>query len=206
MPTTSATPTDSVTSSPVPSESPTVLPTAPSPQASSTTESPSPPPPTVTHTVTATATVAAQPEPSVLDPVVRDVGLGSTVTMRHFEVTVSDVRRNGDGTAIAVSVKVCYTHPHSGANADGTTRVSRDPWSFGLLDAESMESEYTFVKAREIPISTHWTPVYNETRLSPGQCNEGWLAVHHGNPDLWISYIRYAPADFGDRVTWSLDG
>ncbi|HSO70876.1 MAG TPA: hypothetical protein VLQ67_14730, partial [Arachnia sp.] len=159
--------------------------------------------PTVTSVVTVTETVFRPAEPTVPGPIATEVGLGSTVSLRYFDVTVSDVQRGA--TEMAVKVEVCYTHAHPEANQDGTTRVSRDPWSLGITDPEGAQSiEYMYVKAREFPTSARWTPVYRETRLSVGECNTGWLGIQHDNPDLWISYLRYSPADFGDQVTWDI--
>ena len=180
----------------------------PTPSESVVSEVPSPSPVTITatETVTATQTVTVVPEPTITAPVITQVGLGSTVSMRHFDVTVSDVQWDSDGVAVGVKVAVCYTHAHPDANRDGTTRTSRDPWSFGLLDAESGKDDYSFYRAREFDVSTHWTPVYAERLVSVGECNSGWLGIEHGNPDLWIGYVRYAPSDFGDQVTWNLGG
>ena len=54
--------------------------------------------------------------------------------------------------------------------------------------------------------SSEFTPAYEEKQLQVGECNTGWIAVGHGNPDLAWASVRYQPADFGDVITWDLSG
>lgn len=163
---------------------------------------------TVTTSAVVTATVSAPPPSTPVSrpgkPVTKQVSMGSTVSLRYFDVTVSDFRFNGDGTEAGAKVRVCYTHPHAEANADGTTRVSTNPWSFGVRDLEgATSSKYTFVGVGEFD-RAGWTPAYREKGISVGECNSGWISVAHGSPDLDFSYLRYAPRDFGDKITWEL--
>lgn len=144
--------------------------------------------------------------PGSYQPTTRNLALGETVHLPYFDVTVSRYERDADGVEAGVEVSVCYTNAHPEANADGTTRVSRDPWSFGLLDAESGETDYTFYRVNTFEVGKKWLPVYQEKLLKVGQCNTGWVSIANGAPDFWIKYVRYLPADFGDTITWDLTG
>ena len=135
--------------------------------------------------------------------VVKDVMMHTTVSLRYFDVTVSDPVSDADGTAFGARVKVCYTHAHPDAGGDGKVRVSLDPWSFGVLDLEAGASDPEYFAAKAVPSSTDWLPLYSETRLALGQCNTGYISAAHGNPDLSSQFtLRYAPAGSPDRVTW----
>lgn len=184
----------SSTPTPPPAQTGTSSPTT----APATTNSPSP-------GESQSASPVQRPTPSVTGPVVQKARLGVVVSLRYFDVEVSEVRSDPDGVEIGALVKVCYTHAHPGANADGTTRVSRDPWAFGLLDGEAGETKYRYIPVGKFDQGESWKPLYEARKLKVGECNSGWLSIHHGNPDLWVHYLRYAPADFGDRITWRLD-
>ncbi|GAA1391389.1 hypothetical protein GCM10009599_10030 [Luteococcus peritonei] len=98
-------------------------------------------------------------------------------------------------------VRVCYTSPHPGQNADGTTRVSTNPWS-ALVSAPEGGPQARWVRIDEFPADKGWQPPYPTRLLKLGQCSEGWIAIKHDNPDLQFTALRYHPADFGDMVTW----
>lgn len=133
----------------------------------------------------------------------RDVMMNHTVHLTHFDVTVSDPVWDGDGTAFGALVKVCYARVHPDAGSDGKVRVSWDTWSFGVLDLEAGATELAYFPATAVPASTLWTPAYTETRLALGACNTGYIAIHHGNPDLSSAFtMRYTPGGSADRVTW----
>lgn len=100
-------------------------------------------------------------------------------------------------------MRVCYTSAHPDQNADGTTRVSTNPWSVLVRDGEGgQEGRWTAID--EFPTDKGWEPPYPTRLIKVGQCAEGWLAIKDDNPDLQYTAIRYAPADFGDQVTWSI--
>ncbi len=137
-------------------------------------------------------------------PVFKNLNMTSTaVSLKYFDVTVSNPVWDGDGTAFGAKVKVCYTHTHPDAGADGKVRTSLDPWSFGVLDLEAGATDLSYFEAKAVPMSSMWTPVYAEKKLALGQCNTGYIAIHHGNPDLSSQFtMRYSPAGSADRITW----
>ncbi|MEL4504630.1 hypothetical protein AAEX63_07315 [Luteococcus sp. H138] len=107
-----------------------------------------------------------------------------------------------DGISVGWKVRVCYTTAHAGQNADGTTRVSTDPWSVQVIDGEG-GTKPVWTKISEFPADKGWQPPYPERRVKLGECAEGWIAVRHDNPDLQFQAVRYQPSDTGDVVTWS---
>ena len=196
-PTTAAatpTPTPEATSAqPSPTETATSVEAAPTSEAPSETPSPEP-----------------TPEPSAeapgrpVGPVVRDqVPMGTIVQTQYFDVTVLERQFHPDATATGYHVRVCYAAAHPEANDDGSTRTSIDPWRVGLYDGETqVPADVQYVRVREFDYTDAFGPAYTEKQLMVGDCNEGWIGLEHGNPDLaWLS-IRYAPADFGDEITW----
>ena len=130
------------------------------------------------------------------------LSIGQTARLRYFDVTVQRFAHGKDGISAGYRVQVCYAAPHPSANADGTTRVSTDPWSFLVRDGES-GGRYRQVPVGELPRDWAWSPSYRETLLRAGECSTGWIGVRHGSPDLQWGGIVYQPADFGDRVTWT---
>lgn len=139
-------------------------------------------------------------------PVTEAAQLGETVKTQYFDVTVDKSEGNHEATAMAVHVKVCYAVEQPEANADGTTLTSTDPWRFGVYDGETQTVEAVrFLRVSEFPASSEWSPAYETKLLTVGECNEGWIAVADGNPDLARPFVRYQPADFGDEITWQLD-
>ena len=136
-------------------------------------------------------------------PVFKNVNMNTTVSLKYFDVTVSNPVYEPNGTGFGAMVKVCYTHAHPDAGSDGKVRVSPDPWSFGVLDLEAGATDLAYFEAGEVPSSTLWTPLYKETRLALGTCNTGYISAHHGNPDLSTGFtMRYAPSGSADRITW----
>lgn len=134
---------------------------------------------------------------------VKDVMMNTTVSLRYFDVTVSDPVSDDEGTAFGAKVKVCYRHAHPDARTDGKVRVSLDPWSFGVLDLEAGATEPAYFKVTAVPSSSLWVPLYVETWLALDQCQTGYISAAHGNPDLSSEFtMRYAPAGSSDRITW----
>lgn len=103
-------------------------------------------------------------------------------------------------------MQVCYAAPHPEQNSDATNRTSLDPWSFSVQDGEGTGTRPQWIKARDLPPSTRWSPGYATKLLKLGECNRGWVQVEPGNPDLFLPTLRYAPADFGDDVRWEFNG
>ena len=138
-------------------------------------------------------------------PVEATLKPGETASTQYFDVTMLKRDFNDQATVTGIEVKVCYVAEHPGANDDGTTRVSTDPWRFGVYDGETRtEADVHFLPVSEFDPSTAFIPAYEEKNLKVGECNEGWISVDHGNPDLAWASVRYQPADFGDVVTWDL--
>lgn len=209
-PTTPAeTPTETVTSGQTPTSSAAPVSEEPTATAEPTTATPSEPPAT-TGEPSPEPSGPASPEPTSdggtgrpSGPVEETVTPGATAHTRYFDVTVFG--REFTDTATGIEVEVCYAAEHPEANDDGTTRVSTDPWRFGVYDGETGVPEDTqYYGVSEFEPTTAFTPAYEEKMLSVGECNRGWIGVEHGNPDLaWVS-ARYQPADFGDVITWDL--
>ncbi|NNG19287.1 hypothetical protein HJ590_06765 [Naumannella sp. ID2617S] len=127
---------------------------------------------------------------------------GQTARLRYFDVTALRQEHGKDGVSIGWKVRVCYRAAHPGAGSDGKTRVSNNPWSVTFRDGEG-GGQPRGASISSLPFDRGWVPEYTETRLALGQCHEGWMGVRHGNPDLMWLALTYAPADFGDRITWS---
>lgn len=184
----------------------------PSPEASepaSPTTAPSPPatpqvvsPPPATRSAEPTSSGAQRPS----GPVELTAEVGQTVSTRYFDVTVTELATDDSGLAWGAKVQVCYAAPHPEQNADATTRTSLDPWSFSVQDDEGPGAGPQWIKARDLPPSTRWSPGYATKLLKLGECNRGWVQVEPGNPDLFLPTLRYAPADFGDDVRWEFNG
>ena len=145
-------------------------------------------------------------DPRPTAPVTSQLKLTENARLRYFDVAVLKTEGNHEATAMAALVKVCYVAPHPGANADATSRTSTDPWSFGVYDGETQTvADVKYVPVKSFESSSEWAPAYEAKQLKVGECNEGWIAVHDGNPDLARAFVRYAPADFGDEITWGID-
>lgn len=181
-----------------------------------TTPAPATTPPTDPPTRSAEppgATRPTSPEPPPTPEATRPGGpvsvtldVGETAHTTYFDVTVLNSEGHPDATGMGVLVRVCYAAAHPDANDDGTTRTSTDPWSFGVYDGEGGTiDDVEFVRVDEFPPSSHWSPTYETRLLRVGECNEGWIQVSDGNPDLARPYIRYSPQDFGDDIRWNLD-
>ncbi|AQP47688.1 hypothetical protein BW730_09480 [Tessaracoccus aquimaris] len=191
---------------------PTGAPTPATPTASPSAEPSETPQPSETATPQQSETASPNPGPTETatpvdtsdrptGPVTLTAVLGETVRTRYFDVTVKDLTADGDGTAWAADVTVCYVAPQPDANADGTTRTSTDPWFFEVIDGETGKAS-GFHGVAEFPPSENWSPRYQERLLKVGECNSGWVAVAPGNPDLVLPTLRYSPADFGDEILW----
>lgn len=187
------------------SPSPTV-PVAPSHAPSATDPSVTPSTDPSTPPVDPSPTTSAPTDPATPDrptgPVTLTAELGTTVQTRYFDVTVSALETDEEGLAWAAEVTVCYAAPHPEQNADGTTRTSIDPWYFSVQDGET-GGPAAWVKVRELPSSTRWSPVYGTKLVELGECNTGWVQAEPGSPDLFFPNLRYAPADFGDDIHWN---
>lgn len=131
------------------------------------------------------------------------VRLGETVHFPYFDVTVSEKRSASNGVEgggiYGVRVTVCYTRRHPGANADGSTRTSPDPWRFGW--AHGPEAEW---QRGGTMLSGHWQPAYREKQLRVGECNSGWLTADL-QETAYVAHIgmRYVPGDFDFGATWN---
>ncbi len=79
--------------------------------------------------------------------------------------------------------------------------MSNNPWSVEFRDGET-GGPTVWRTIPSLPFDQGWVPEYRETRLAVGECQEGWMGVRHDNPDLQWTGLRYAPADFGDVITW----
>lgn len=198
-------PTETVTAEQTTSTGPTTDPTTEAPATTAAPEE--------TPTSAAPSTEDSEPAPPEptddggtgrpTGPIEESLQAGATAHTRYFDVTVHG--RDFTDTATGVEVEVCYAAAHPEANADGTTRVSTDPWRFGVYDGETqLESDVQFLPVTEFEPTTAFTPAYEETQLQVGECNTGWIAVEHGNPDLAWASVRYQPGDFGDVITWDL--
>ena len=132
-----------------------------------------------------------------------EFAVGQTAHFSYFDVTVLDHRRASNGVEgggiYGALIKVCYTRRHPGANADGATRTSRDPWRFGL--AHGPEPVWDRGSKQ---LSHRWKPMYTERKLKVGECNSGWLTTDI-RETAYVAHIgmRYAPADFDFRGTWT---
>ncbi|MEL4356666.1 MULTISPECIES: hypothetical protein [unclassified Luteococcus] len=128
--------------------------------------------------------------------------MGQTARLAHFDVTLLRHEFGKDGISVGWKVRTCYTKAHPQQNADGTTRVSTDPWSVQVIDGEG-GTHSVWAKISEFPADKGWEPPYPQGTIKLGSCAEGWIAVRHENPDLQFQALRYQPSDFGDVVTWS---
>ena len=178
--------------SPSSAAQPTVAPTSTAATTSGSSATPS------ASSVTSPAASARPNKPRQLT-----LGIGETARLTYFDVTVQRFKFGDDNVSAAYRVQVCYVRPHAEANADGTTRVSTNPWSFRLRDGEGGPASYSSVPVSEFTRDWSWTPSYRERKLKVGQCNTGWIGVKVTNPDLQWGGIVYSPSDFGDRVTWT---
>ena len=122
---------------------------------------------------------------------------GETAHLRYFDVTLNSHRV--DRGLWGANVTVCYTRAHPGANSDGTTRASTDPWTFAV---ERGLSEPRFVPASEPSPTAPWAPAYGATLLSVGQCQTGWMAVTAERDPALFTGMRYAPRDFEFVANW----
>ena len=127
------------------------------------------------------------------------LAVGQTAHLAYFDVTVDDHRLLPG--LWGARVKVCYTHPHPSANADGTTRVSTDPWEFGF-GPDGGGVHYDKDPTIDTHVSDYWKPAYGETRLALGQCHSGWVTVGLVEGAVGFRGMRYAPSDFPISATW----
>lgn len=122
----------------------------------------------------------------------------ATQHLTYFDVSVNS-HLGGEGFW-ATNVTVCYRSPHPDANADGTTRVSTDPWS---VLVQTPDGGLRATPVSELPRTNFGlNPQYSETLLSPGQCQMGWITVIPSGGGRFAG-VKYAPRDFPtDTVTW----
>lgn len=185
------------TGSPAPNQPPVTIP-GPLPTPSQEVPPTEPAPPPANPPAPVGSTEPAPPPGQNLQ-----LRAGQTARLAYFDVTFQRFARGQDGVSAGWRVEVCYRRPHPNQNADNTTRVSADPWSVQVLDAEGPDGRPTWLAINEFPRDNGWSPPYPTTQLRLGSCQTGWLGVRHGNPDLQFLAVRYAPADFGDVVTWA---
>lgn len=126
---------------------------------------------------------------------------GHTARLAYFDVTALEQKHGEDGASIGWQVRVCYSARHPDAGSDDRVRVSNEPWSVEFRDGET-DGPTQWQAIRELPHDSGWAPQYATKRLALGECNEGWMAVRHGNPHLQWTGLRYAPANSGDTVVW----
>lgn len=157
-----------------------------------------------TPSVPSTARPAGTHESAANHSQTLSLAQGKTAHLTYFDVTFLRFAAGQDGVSHGWKVRVCYTSAHPGQNSDGTTRVSTNPWSVLVRDGEGGQ-EGMWVRIDDFPADKGWAPPYPSRRISVGQCAEGWLAIRDENPDLQWLAVRYAPADFGDQVTWGVD-
>lgn len=121
-----------------------------------------------------------------------------TKRLSYFDVTVGDhLHASGHWAA---DVKVCYVRPHPGANQDGTTRVSTDPWS--VLIQRTDGSLVPVPVGQLSPTSAAPVPRYVERLLRLGECQTGWITVKAPQGGSFAG-MRYAPKDFPtDSAMW----
>ena len=137
----------------------------------------------------------------------RQLSVGQTAHFPYFDVTVDQTRHapNGveGGGTYGVRISVCYTHRHPGANSDGSTRTSTDPWKFGWT--HDIGVAWALLPSHSSRLVSRWDPAYAERRLSVGECNSGWIAVDvRDTVFLAQTGVRYAPSDFDFSGTWTL--
>jgi hypothetical protein len=145
------------------------------------------------------ATKTATPPKSTASGDLGPLAVGETAHFPYFDVTVDDHRM--DGAVWGAHVRVCYTHAHPGANPDGTTRVSTNPWQFGSLQSDG-RVEHSANPTIDAEITDYWRPAYGETLLEVGECHEGWVSVVLVEAVSGFSGMRYAPSDFNFSATW----
>ena len=140
--------------------------------------------------------------PQSAEPVIAHAIVGDSVGTSYFDVSV--LEKQASDVATGYQVEVCYARAHPDANADGTTRTSTDPWRVGVYDGETQTPpDVAYLPVSEFPVTDEFGVPYEERLLRVGECNSGWIAMEHHNPDLaWLT-LRYAPQDFGDEVTWA---
>lgn len=144
---------------------------------------------------------SASGTPGVSGPVVTGLKYGQTASLQYFTVSAQAPRSNPDGTRIGWLVQVCSVRTGPFSEADGTTRVSLDPWLVEVIDGEGgVRPEW--IRFTDLPPGAAFQPVYGARYLKPGQCQRGYIQSDHGNPDLLWLGLRYAPASTGDQVTW----
>ncbi|WP_145978705.1 hypothetical protein [Granulicoccus phenolivorans] len=155
-----------------------------------------------------TSTPTPEPEPSSAPPPgpqTRTLRVGQTAQLRHFDVTVLHLEPT-DQLDTYVELQVCYTQAHPGANSDGTTRVSLNPWHVTVSLPEEGGPPVRVPLADFVdtpPNEGPRTPAYTETLLRVGQCQRGWVGFGpQGHPVF--ERIHYEPRDFGDKITWIL--
>ncbi|MGJ3509041.1 hypothetical protein [Enemella sp. A6] len=137
------------------------------------------------------------------DPEPKSVTLkeGESAELNYFTVTLHSAESEENGLWEAWDVEVCYTKEHPKQNADGTTRVSPDPWSAEVRDGEGPE-ETKWIPVGDWDQVSERQPTFSEKQLKVGECSRGWLSAKHENPDLLFSGLKYAPEDFKDEAIW----
>lgn len=179
--------TESSQPTPTPVASPASTPDTPTP-------TPEPAQPTPTPTPEPPATERSEP--------LRRAGLsyGQTAQLRYFDITVQRFEHGKDGISAAWRTQTCYRRPHPEAK-NGRVPVSTGPWKAVVIDGEG-GTKSSAVSVDSIGIDPTWSPLYVSTTLALGECQTGWIAIRHRNPDLQWLGIQYRPAD-GDQADWS---
>lgn len=131
-----------------------------------------------------------------------NLAIGQTARLRYFDVTVRQAAYGQDGISVGWKVEVCYRAPHPGANTDGTTRISTNPWSARVVDGE-VGGPAEEIALDRFPRDNAWSPPYRTRQIRLGECEFGWIGIRHDNPDLQWPAVIYQPRDFGDRIVWA---
>jgi hypothetical protein len=125
------------------------------------------------------------------------LAVGATAHLTYFNVAVLGHRSSRDQWG--VNVAVCYVKAHPEARADGTTRVSTDPWS--LIIRTGSREKQTLAVSR-LALSGGWEPSYGGDYIRVGECRTGWITVKALASGKFVG-VRYTPRDFpGDAATW----
>jgi len=112
--------------------------------------------------------------------------------------------RPSDRTMVIVAVGALALGLTACADQDPTAAPTGQPTTFGVYDGETMQETF-FVPVATTEPGDFKEPTYEPTELAVGECQEGWVQITTGNPDLIPAYLRYERADTGERVTFVPD-
>jgi hypothetical protein len=136
--------------------------------------------------------------PVMTSPTGRGPAQADTRHLTYFDVSVNSHLR-GEGFW-AANMTVCYVRPHPEANADGTTRVSTDPWSVLIQQPNGSHEQMAVSSVGQT--ASGLSPRYGEDLLQLGQCQTGWITLSPPGSGRFAG-MKYAPSDFpDDTATW----